>query len=82
MAGSNGGVYKKADFKRMYLDALDENSELRKAIIAILLSVGGAVEVTDELVASISESDKVETEQDPQKQSHLVWVKRVGGVQH
>jgi hypothetical protein len=76
--GGNGVVYKRPDFKALYQDALDDNAELRKAIIAVVLSAGGSVEISDELVASISANDRLVTEADPTKESHHVWVERRG----
>lgn len=70
------------DFKQLLDEALDENESLRRALIAVLLSVGGSAEIGDSVVTSISSKDRIVSESDPVNNSHHVWVVRADKVQH
>lgn len=58
---------------------IEEATELRRALIAIVLAVGGQVAVSDALVASINlDLDYISTEQDELSQHHVISIKRRG----
>lgn len=52
-----------------------ELKDTKRALKAVLLASGDAVEVSDELTVK-ADSFELMTERVPQKQAHLVWVRR------
>lgn len=70
------------NFQQLFEEVQTENQALIKALISVVLSVGGSVEVSDAVVASITSTDRVITEKDPVRQTHHVWIEREGGVKH
>lgn len=62
------------------IEALTEEAqELRRALISVILTVGGAVEVSDEVVGSIDlDLDYISAVQDETSQHHIITVKRRG----
>lgn len=64
------------------VDRFGDRQDILRSLIAVILTVGGSIEISDEILMSVSKHDILHVEQIPQREAHRVWITRQEDVQN
>lgn len=64
------------------VDRIGDRQDILRSLIAVVLTVGGSIEVDDEVLMSVSRHDILHVEQVPNREAHRVWITRIEDVQN